>query len=88
MEYQIGQIVYSKCGRDKGDIQIVLSIAEEYLLLIDGKHRKLENPKRKKMKHVQPTKYIDESLANKIVQGAYLLDADIRKAIKAYLEEQ
>lgn len=88
MEYQIGQVVYSKSGHDKGDVQMIIRVEGEYLLLADGKRRKLEKPKRKKKMHVQPTFYVEKDVAAKLQTGAYLLDADIKKALKKYREVQ
>ena len=88
MEYQIGQVVYSKSGHDKGDVQLIHSIKGEYLYLVDGKRRTLEKPKRKKIKHVQPTSYIEETVAQKLMQNSYLLDAEVRKALKMYQTKQ
>lgn len=87
MEYQIGQVVYSKSGHDKGDVQMIIAVEGEYLLLADGKRRKLEKPKRKKKMHVQPTFYVEKEVAAKLQTGAYLLDADIKKALKKYQNE-
>ena len=84
LEYQIGQVVYSKSGHDQGDVQIICAIEGEYLLLADGRRRKLEKPKRKKKKHVQPTFYVEKDVAAKLQTGEYLLDADIKKALKKY----
>ncbi|HBF65245.1 MAG TPA: hypothetical protein DDW34_05235 [Clostridium sp.] len=52
--------------------------------MANGKTRRLEKPKRKKMIHVQPTNFVDAVMAEKIMQNAYILDADIGKAIKMY----
>lgn len=49
MEYQSGQVVYSKSGHDKGDTLMVLFVEGAYVYLADGKRRKIEKPKRKKM---------------------------------------
>ena len=84
MEYQSGQVVYSKSGHDKGDTLMVLFVEGAYVYLADGKRRKIEKPKRKKMIHVQPTGYVDTVLADNLAEGAYVLDADIAKAIKKY----
>ena len=86
LEYQIGQVVYSKSGHDKGDVQMIVAVEGEYLFLADGRRRKLEKPKRKKKMHVQPTFYVEEDVAAKLQTGAYLLDADIKKALKKYRE--
>ena len=88
MEYQIGQVVYSKSGHDKGDVQLIHSIKGEYLYLVDGKRRKLEKPKKKKKMHVQPTSYIEVEVAEKLQQKCYILDAEIAKALKKYQKKQ
>ena len=49
MEYETGQIVYSKSGHDKGGIFVILSVEGEYVYLANGKNRSLEKPKRKKI---------------------------------------
>lgn len=52
--YRIGDLVISKSGRDKGRKLVVTGITDEnYVLIADGDLRKVENPKRKKLKHLQ-----------------------------------
>lgn len=87
MEYNIGQIVYSKDGHDKGDAMVVLAVEGKFLYLVDGKRRTLQKPKKKSKIHVQPTHFVDVLVAKKISDQAYLLDADIRKAIRSYIEK-
>lgn len=82
--YTIGQIVYSKSGRDKGRVFLVVSIDGEYLYLVDGDLRKLEKPKKKKQKHVQIVNKIDYNIKEKLKDNAYLKDSDIRNALQAY----
>lgn len=45
-------IVLSQQGRDKGRLLMVLDTDAEYLLLADGRRRRVERPKRKKIRHV------------------------------------
>ena len=52
---EVGQVVFSKCGRDKGRAFVVLSVEDEYVFLSDGQLRPLNKPKKKKIKHTQPT---------------------------------
>lgn len=87
LEYQIGQVVYSKSGHDRGDVQMIFSIEGDYLYLVDGKRRKLAKPKRKKKKHVQPTSFLEAEVAEKLQQKCYLPDAEIAKALKKYQKE-
>lgn len=56
-ELQPGQIVIAKNGRDKGRALVVLSTdSEGYCLVVDGKRRTLDLPKRKKIKDFQKTR--------------------------------
>ncbi|MDD4843462.1 MAG: KOW domain-containing RNA-binding protein [Anaerotignum sp.] len=87
LEFQVGQIVYSKDGHDKGQTMMVLSVEDRYLYLANGKTRMLTKPKRKKIIHVQPINYVDAVMAEKLTQNEYVLDSDIRKAIKSYQEK-
>ena len=48
-----GQVVRSKKGRDEGKVYIIMDIIDDdLLLLVDGKLRKLDRPKKKKVKHL------------------------------------
>ena len=51
----VGRIVISKAGRDKGKAQVIFEVTENYLLVCDGKERRLERPKRKNAKHLKFT---------------------------------
>jgi len=49
----IGQVVKSRAGRDKGNIFLVLSVVDDkHVLVVDGNLRKLDKPKKKKVKHL------------------------------------
>lgn len=87
LEYQIGQIVYSKSGRDKGRIMVIVGLEDNFVFLCDGKLRKLDKPKRKKDIHLQHTKYVSRELANQLERGEKILDSDIRKVIELYEEQ-
>ncbi len=80
----VGQIVFAKAGRDKGDAFIVTKVIEPYVFIANGKSRTLLKPKKKKMIHIQITHFIDEEIKNKIITDSYLLDSDIRKSLKKY----
>lgn len=80
-------MVYSKNGRDKGEAFLIVAIEGEYLFLADGKRRKLEKPKKKKAIHVQKVNKIDADIKNKIENNMYLLDSDLRSALKRFKEK-
>ena len=79
MEVGVGQVVFSKCGRDKGGAFVVLSVEGEYVFLTDGQLRPLSKPKKKKVRHTQPT----HDVMGTVNQGG-LTDADIRKWLLQY----
>ena len=76
----IGGIVISKRGRDKGRPFVIVKIDGAFLYLADGKLRRLEKPKKKKVMHVQITESISVETAGKLAAGS-LQDADIRKVL-------
>jgi len=84
MDFEIAQVVISKAGRDKGDVFIVIDVCGEYLQLVDGKGRPMQNPKRKKTKHVQPTKTIDANIKAALAQQKHLKDSDFQNALKIF----
>ena len=63
MELERGQLVRSTAGHDKGELMIVLGFQGQRVLLCDGKHHKMENPKRKNVKHIHKhSQVLDVSL--------------------------
>ena len=53
MKYEIGDLVLSKAGRDKASFLIVVGVLDDKMVfLADGKSRKIEKPKLKKIKHI------------------------------------
>ena len=55
MNLEIGTVVKSLNGRDKNKYFCVVDIESEYVLYCNGCARRLEKPKRKKIKHIQVT---------------------------------
>jgi len=81
----LGQVVYSKAGRDVGRALIVLEIVDEqYVLVADGLLRKLSNPKRKKNKHLEFTDKIIGELNQKLSNKVKVTDSNIRNALKLF----
>ncbi len=84
MDINPGHMVVSKAGRDKGKKFIVLSVCDEdgYVNIADGNLRKVDNPKRKKLKHLEPTGIEIEKLALKLKEGRPLQNSEVQKAIR------
>ena len=87
MEIAKSNIGRSDAGRDKGKLFVVLSVEGEYLLLADGKSRKVESPKRKKRRHVLFVAEDDTRLSNKIKGEEKITNSELRRTLAAYREE-
>lgn len=81
MEVLIGSVVRSKAGRDKGDLFIVLAREGEYAYLANGDLRKVDTPKKKKLKHLQPSGKISEFIQNKLETVGKVTNSEVRKAL-------
>lgn len=80
-DLSIGQLVKSKSGRDKEECFIVYDIIDKnYVLLVDGKLRKLSKPKKKKIKHLQKYDIIIDNF-NDMKEQENFNDALIRRLI-------
>jgi len=74
---KIGQIVYSKAGRDKGKVLAVINFNGTEVFVVDGKERPLERPKLKKPKHLVITGYC-------LSEEKYRSNKALRAALKRY----
>ena len=79
MDISKGDLVVSLAGRDKDKVFYVVSVEENFACLADGKTRKLENPKRKKLKHVRFVSRIDSRVADKLRTGDKVLNSELRR---------
>ncbi len=84
MEIAKSNIVRSGAGRDKGSLFVVLAVEGEYLLLADGRSRKVEKPKRKKRRHVQFVADEETRLSEKIKSDGKITNSELRRALAAY----
>lgn len=80
----LGQIVHSRAGRDKGRYFIVVGLIDEnYVLIADGDLRKINSPKKKKVKHlVFHDKYATD-IVEKLNSNQRITDADLRKTLQS-----
>lgn len=84
-QIEVGSIVLSTAGRDKGRFFVVLEIVDDnYIKIVDGALRKLEKAKLKKLKHVKNQNIVLEKLKAKFEEGIKVYDAEVRSALKSY----
>ena len=82
MNAAVGQIVISRAGRDAGRKFVVVRVIDDlYVEICDGDLRKVEKPKKKKIKHLNITDDMAEGLAAKLKSGDRITNAEIRKAL-------
>jgi len=82
----VGQIVVSRAGRDAGRAFVVAKVIDDlYVEICDGDLRKVEKPKRKKIKHLNITDKFAEGLAEKLKNGDRITNAEIRKALADFV---
>lgn len=79
MEVKVGMIVKSKAGRDKGRFMVVTAVEGDFAFIADGKERKLEKPKKKRLKHIAVTKTVI-ALDN-------LTDKGLRSCLREFAEK-
>ena len=87
MDIARSDIVRSIAGRDAGKLFFVIDTQEEFLILADGKSRRLEAPKRKKRKH---TEFVERSkcrVAEKIRSEEKVTNSELRRTLAAYGED-
>ena len=84
MEISRADVVVSLAGRDKGQLFFVLDTDDLFVYIADGKGRKLEQPKRKKRKHVRKLPQTDTRVAEKIRNGDKVLNSELRRELAAY----
>ena len=87
MEIHKSDIVLSEAGRDKGMLFFVIDTDGVYVSLANGKERKLETPKRKKLRHVRLVLRPDSSVAVKIRSGDSVLNSELRREL-AFLRRE
>lgn len=87
MDIEAGSLVFSNAGRDKKDLFLVLEVCGEYCFIADGRRRKAEKPKKKKIKHLTDTGKTAATLKSKLDSGEKPTNTEIRKSLKGYAEQ-
>ena len=87
MEITKSDIVLSVAGRDRGKLFYVLETDGVYVLVANGKERRLEHPKRKKLKHVRKIPRAESRVARKISSGEKVLNSELRRELAVRSQE-
>lgn len=80
----LGQIVFSKAGRDADRKFVVIEIVDnDYVLISDGDLRRVEKPKKKKIKHLKLTGELIVPISEKLNNKLKVTNAEVRKYLAA-----
>ncbi|MCL6450381.1 MAG: KOW domain-containing RNA-binding protein [Acetobacteraceae bacterium] len=85
-EVRVGQVVKSLAGRDRDRYFLVLSVVDErHVLVTDGDLRRVDRPKRKNVRHLEPAPQVAEAVAAALARGEKVQDSEVRSALLAVL---
>lgn len=87
IEFNVGDIVFSKAGRDSGRYYIVMECADSFVFICDGDLHKTDKPKKKKIKHLKASGRNSEYIAGKLAEGTKVTNAELRRAVSEFESE-
>ena len=88
-EELLGRFVISKAGRDKNKLFIIVNVLDdEYVYVCDGEFRKIENPKKKKIKHLIFTNCFGEDIKSRLISEKEITNSQLRKVIYSMNESK
>ena len=76
-DYMISDLVVSTAGRDQGSLFYCVGSDERYVMLVNGKDRTLDKPKRKSRRHVQKVLRSETRVAEKLRAGDKVLKSEL-----------
>lgn len=79
---QIAEVVISKKGKYDGEMFFVIAVENGCALVADGKIRKMSNPKRKNINHLEETGLFSPQVAEGVKKGANTTDALMRAELR------
>ena len=78
-DFQISDLVVTTAGRDQGDLFYCIGTQGRCVMLVNGKDRTLEKPKRKSLRHVRKVLRSETRVAEKLRQGDKVLNSELRR---------
>ena len=83
-----GQLVVSRSGRDSGRVYLVIgSDGDKYVRVVDGAIRRLENPKKKNVRHLGMYSTVAGEIAEKLNAGERPTNPELRRAIQRLVSD-
>lgn len=81
---EVGRVVLSRAGRDQGHVFVIVDVIDEdYVAIANGCQRKVDNPKKKKIKHLVAKPELLEEIREKIFAKKRIFDSEVRNKLDA-----
>jgi len=81
---EVGRVVLSRAGRDQGHVFVIVDVIDEnYVAIANGCQRKVDNPKKKKIKHLVAKPELLEEISKKIFSKKRIFDSEVRNKLDA-----
>ena len=89
-DFEIGRVVISKKGKDKGTFYVIISkdVLNNRVYVADGKHRSITRPKPKNPKHLQPTNWHLRELKERLKDNREISDEWIYQQLLSSLRKE
>ena len=78
-DIRISDLVLSTAGRDAGSLFYCVGCDAKFVLLVNGKDRTMDRPKRKSRRHVQKVLRSETRVADKLRLGDKVLNSELRR---------
>jgi ribosomal protein L14E/L6E/L27E len=76
---EIGSVVISKAGRDRGRPFLVVGVVDDdFVMVANGDLRKMDRQKKKRRKHLKPTGRVVTELQERLSQAKPVEDHELR----------
>lgn len=80
----VGNLCKSTCGRDNGNIYLIYQATPTEVFLVNGDARKIKNPKKKNIKHIELLDAKSLAIQEKIAENLKVFDSEIYSFIKNF----
>ena len=84
MKIHTSDVICTLAGKEKGKCFFVVGTDGDYVLIADGKSKKMDNPKCKRRKHVRFKAVSNSLVAEKLREGKAVTNSELRQGLKEY----
>lgn len=85
---KMGQLVQSKQGRDIDSYFLVVSWDDQYVYVANGENRRVQEPKKKNLKHLRFFPYLSTLINEKLENGVSLTNQEMKRELAELLAVQ